>query len=137
MMMTVGKFRELQDFVQQKRKCSHCGKKRSRMILERFGCQHRLHFICDSCFLKTTWVNSEDWRSKKSGSIRKFIESMSVSGISYWKYKRYLEINILLLYIQVMHYIIIFILIFITYCLITGRLNTIISTMWTKNLGEL
>lgn len=81
MMMKVKTFMGLQKFLQQNRKCSNCGEHRSRSVLERQGCQHRLNLICTSCYSKTTWVSSSDWR--EPGLIRKFIESMTISGINY------------------------------------------------------
>ena len=81
MMMKVKTFLKLHKFVQQDRKCKICGKNRSRSILERNDGQYQLHFMCDSCYSKTTWVNSQDWT--QPGLIRKFAESMTVSGINY------------------------------------------------------
>ena len=86
MMMKVKTFVGLQKFLQQDRKCPNCGNHRSRTVLHKHGCQHRLNLICDSCYSTTTWVNSRDWT--EPGLIRKYVESMTVSGINYWQYKR-------------------------------------------------
>ena len=93
MLMTVGSFLELQNSFHQQ-KCRNCGERISRITLERQGSQYRMSCICESCYSKTAWVNSEDWQ--KPGIIRKFAESMTVSGIDFWQYKRYCMICSLL-----------------------------------------
>ena len=92
MLMTVGSLMELVNRIQNTEVCLTCNKPRTRLILERKSGQYKLNFACRTCFSKTTWVNSSDWR--QSGVIRKFADSMTMSGINYWQYKRYCVLNL-------------------------------------------
>ena len=83
---------ELVNRIQNTEVCLTCNKPRTRLILERKSGQYKLNFACRTCFSKTTWVNSSDWR--QSGVIRKFADSMTMSGINYWQYKRYCVLNL-------------------------------------------
>ena len=88
MLITVGSLIELINVIQNKEMCSTCNKPRNRVVLERKSGQYKLNFVCTTCFSKTTWVNSSDW--SQPGVMRKFAESMTMSGINYWQYRRYL-----------------------------------------------
>ena len=90
MLITVGSLMDLVNRIQNKEVCSTCNKPRTRLILGRKSGQYRLNFVCPTCFSKTTWVNSSDWR--QPGVLRKFADSMTLSGINYWQYKRMCQI---------------------------------------------
>lgn len=82
---------ELINSIKQKPKCSRCNKNLHKIVIERTSGQYKLNFICIECGLSScgnTWINSPDWTSP--GPIRKFVESMTMSGVNYWQYKRYL-----------------------------------------------
>ena len=98
MLMTVGSLIELVKRIQSKEVCSTCNKPRTRLILDRKSGQYKLNFTCPDCFSKTTWVNSSDWR--QPGVLRKFADSMTMSGINYWQYKRY-YCTLILLYVSI------------------------------------
>ena len=87
MLMTVRSFLDLQQRLEQMT-CPVCTKRiNGDLILERKYCQYRLFGICESCYAQLLWINSVN--HTKPGIIRKFAESMTVSGINYWQYKRY------------------------------------------------
>ena len=86
MLITVGSLMKLVNQIHKNEVCPTCNKPRIRLTLGRKSGQYKLNFMCPTCFSKTTWVNSPDWG--QPGVIRKFADSMTMSGINYWQYKR-------------------------------------------------
>ena len=80
---------ELINSIRQKPTCSRCNRILPKIVIERLSGQYKLNFICTECMLAScgnTWINSPGWQFP--GPIRKFVESMTMSGINYWQYKR-------------------------------------------------
>ena len=80
MLMTVESLIDFQRCLQQT-ECPNCKTIRSRITLERKRSQFVMSYICESCYDKSEWTNSND--CTQPGINRKFVESMTVSGINY------------------------------------------------------
>ena len=85
MLITVRSFLGLQQCLEHMT-CPLCKRRINSLSLGRKSCQYRLSGVCESCYSQLLWINSED--HTKPGSTRKFVESMTVSGVNYWQYKR-------------------------------------------------
>ena len=79
-LMTVRSFLDLQQCLEHMA-CPICKKKINELCLDRKSCQYKLHGVCESCYEQPLWINSEDYT--KPDTIRKFIESMTISGVNF------------------------------------------------------
>ena len=91
-LLTVGSFLDAQPYLQQTT-CSKCKIKITRKVLERKSSQYRLSCICESCYSRSIWTSSESKDGEQPEITRRFVESMTVSGINFWQYKRYVCVS--------------------------------------------
>ena len=85
-MMTMKSLLKLIKMIQDQSICSKCNITKT-IVIERLTAQYKIRITCPGCNSQHIWVNSPTW--KEPGLIRKFVESMTISGVSFWKYKRY------------------------------------------------